>query len=90
MLKIERTGSDSKNVLTLTGHIGSDDVQTLKASMERAELPRVVDLAQVDLVNLDAVRFLAALEMRGIELRHCRPHVRAWINAERRRIDDLE
>ena len=90
MLKIERTHSDSKNVFTLTGRIGSDDVQTLKASMEQAELPCALDLSQVDLINLDAVRFLATLEMRGIELRNGRPHVRAWIDVERRRIGDLE
>ena len=90
MLKIERTGSDSKNVLTLIGRIGSNDVQALKASMEQAELPCAIDLTQVDLINLDAVRFLATLEMRGMELRNGRPHVRAWIDVERRRINDLE
>ena len=90
MLKIERTRSDSKHIFKLTGRIGSDDVQTLKVSMEQAELPCALDLAQVDLLNLDAVRFLATLEMRGIELRNGRPHVRAWIDVERRRISDLE
>jgi len=39
VLKIERTGSDSNDVLTLTGRIGSDDVQTLKASMDQGEFP---------------------------------------------------
>jgi len=90
VLKIERTRSDSKHIFKLTGRIGSDDVQTLKVSMEQAELPCALDLAQVDLLNLDAVRFLATLEMRGIELRNGRPHVRAWIDVERRRISDLE
>lgn len=90
MLKIERTGSDSNDVLTLTGRIASDDVQTLKASMDQGELPCAVDLTHVDLIDLDAVRFLAALEMRGIELRNGRSHVRAWIDVERRRISDLE
>jgi len=90
VLKIERTRGDSKDILTLSGRIGSDGVQTLKASMERSELPFALDLAQVDLINLDAVRFLAVLEMRGIELRNGRPHVRAWIDVERRRIGDLE
>ena len=90
MLKIERTLSNSENVFTLTGRIGSSDVQTLKASMEQSEMPSALDLAQVDLINLDAVRFLASLELRGIELRNGRPHVRAWINVERRRISDPE
>jgi len=90
VLKIERTLSNSENVFTLTGRIGSSDVQTLKASMEQSEMPSALDLAQVDLINLDAVRFLASLELRGIELRNGRPHVRAWINVERRRISDPE
>lgn len=90
VLKIEQTSRNSHSVLTLSGRLGSDDVQTLKACMEEADLPIALDLKQVHLVDLDAVRFLAALEKRGVELRNCRPHVRVWINAEMPRTGDLE
>jgi len=90
VLKIEKTRSALTNVLTLSGRISSDAVQTLKASLDDAQQPIALDLDQIDLINLDAARFLAALERGGIELRNCRPHVRAWIAAEKRRIGGLE
>jgi hypothetical protein len=74
----------------LSGRIGSDDVQTLKASMQDGRPVTALDLAQVHLVNLDAVRFLAECEQRGVELRNGRPHVRAWIFLEKPRVGDLE
>ena len=89
VLKIEQISSNSHRVLKLAGKIGSDDVQMLKAFIGDDEL-LALDLSQVQLVSLDAVRFLAALEKRGVELRDCRPHVRAWINAEKPHIGDLE
>ena len=89
VLKIEQTSSNPQRVLKLAGQIGSDDVQMLKACIDDDEL-LALDLSQVQLVNLDAVRFLAALEKRGVELRDCGPHVRAWITAEKPRIGDLE
>ncbi len=89
VLKIDTNVSGSNNVMVLSGRIGSDDVQTLKACMED-EPVTALDLSQVDLANLDAVRFLAACEKRGIELRDARPHLRAWIFVEKRRVGDLE
>jgi hypothetical protein len=89
VLMIEQTSSDVQRVLKLAGTIGSDGVQMLKACIGDDDL-RALDLSQVQLVDLDAVRFLAALERRGVELRDCRPHVRAWITAETPRIGDLE
>ena len=89
VLKIEQTASNSHRVLKLAGEIGSDGVQMLKACIDDGDL-LALDLSQVQLVNLDAVRFLASLEKRGVELRDCRPHVRAWISAETPHIGDLE
>lgn len=90
VLKIEQTLSGPRRVLKLAGHIESEDVQMLKACMEDTDRSLALDLNQVHLVNLDAVRFLAALERRGVELRNCSPHVRAWISAETPWIGDLE
>ena len=89
VLRIEQTSSDPETVLTLAGRIGSDDVQALKTYTEHFER-LTLDLDQVHLVNLDAVRFLAECETKGIELRNCRPHVRAWIYLEKPRIGDLD
>ena len=50
----------------------------------------LLELHQVRLVDLDAVRFLAAAERGGVELRHVPPFVRAWIQLERPNLSDLE
>ena len=86
VLKIERNVSGPRNVLMLSGRIGSDDVQTLKACMDDGERVTAIDLGQVHLANLDAVRFLAECDQRGVELLNGRPHVRVWIYAEKQRL----
>ena len=90
VLKVEQTSSETQVVLALSGRIESDEVQHLKAHLEAVGEPVALDLEQVRLVDLDAVRFLATCEKRGIELRKCRPHVRAWINLEKPAVGDLE
>ena len=89
-LRIEDVSSESETAWTLSGRITSGDVQRLKARIAEAREPIAFDLQQVRLVDLDAVRFLAAAERGGIELRHVPPFVRAWILLERRRLSDLE
>ncbi len=43
----------------------------------------MLDLDEVNLVDVDAVRFLMDTERAGIELRNCPPFIRAWIDRER-------
>ena len=89
VLKIERQVTSSGTILVLSGRVGSDDVQMLKACMDDGEPVIALDLAQVFLVNLDAVRFFAECEKRGIELRKCRPHLRAWVHIEKPRVGNV-
>jgi anti-anti-sigma regulatory factor len=42
--------------------------------------PVVLDLAEVTLVDRQAVRFLAAFDVRGIGLRNCSEFVREWMS----------
>jgi hypothetical protein len=42
--------------------------------------PVVLDLAEVTLVAREAVRFLAACDVRGIALRNCPGFVREWMS----------
>lgn len=90
ILKIEDVSSESGTALTLSGRIASRDVQQLKARLAEARGPVALELQQVRLVDLDAVRFLAAAERGGVELRHVPPFVRAWILLERANLSDLE
>ena len=73
----------------LSGRIESSNVQQLKAQIDGNEKV-VLDLAQVRIVDRDAVRFLADCERKGIELRDCPPFVRAWILSEKPRAGELQ
>ena len=43
-----------------------------------------LDLDDVTLADVDAVRFLVAAERQGIVLQHCASFIREWMSRERR------
>lgn len=82
VLKIDRSADGKCLVLRLFGRIQSEHLEQLKSEMERS--PEVaLDLQDVKLVDLDAVRFLVACEADGAELRNCSPYIREWIAKEK-------
>jgi anti-anti-sigma regulatory factor len=83
-LRVEISDRNEQLVFTLTGRIQAEQISDLKALL-RSETPGhhlVVDLADVRLVDRDAVRFLAELEAQGARLRNCSAYVREWICRE--------
>jgi len=90
VLRIEPAPNDSPTLLKLVGRIASPDVQELKALIAEMPNPVALDLQEVKLVDLDAVRFLAAVERGGLELRNLPPYVREWVLLERKRLGDSE
>ena len=90
VLRIEPAPNESPTLLKLVGRIASPDVQQLKALISEMPNPVALDLQEVERVDLDAVRFLAAVERGGLELRNLPPHVRAWVLLERARLGDSE
>jgi hypothetical protein len=82
-LRIE-TASDGKTAtLRLSGQIDLDHLAELEAELRRYRPRLVFDLAEATLVDREVVRFLAAREAQGIELRHCPRYIREWIHRER-------
>jgi hypothetical protein len=43
----------------------------------------VLELGEVSLVDVDAVRFLGNCESEGIQLLNCLAYIRKWIDRER-------
>lgn len=84
-LRIHRSVERGRAVFTLTGRIQAAQVPELLALL-RSELSAhqiVLDLAQVKLVDRDAVLFLALSETLGARLRNCSAYIRKWIDQER-------
>ncbi|MGH9426978.1 MAG: hypothetical protein ACRD2L_11835 [Terriglobia bacterium] len=59
------------------------DSWTVKAEIERCGSRVVLDLEEVDLVDVEAVRFLNACQSGGIGMLHCSAYIREWMLRER-------
>src|SRR5713101_5189526 len=78
-LKIERLLAR----IRLSGDFRSEHVDQVKAEIELCESPAVLDLEELDLVDVEGVRFLNACEAKGISVLHCSPYIREWMSRER-------
>jgi hypothetical protein len=56
-----------------------EHVSTIRELIERKSGGAAIDLEEVILVDRDVVNFLAAYELKGIELRNCPAFLRDWI-----------
>src|SRR6266404_4248893 len=84
-LKIERISGKRRTRIRLSGAFRSEHLDQMKAEIERGG-PRVaLDLEEVDLVDVEGVRFLNACEAEGISVLHCSPYIREWMSRERGR-----
>jgi ABC-type transporter Mla MlaB component len=82
-LKIDRSSEKQKTILRLSGRIDPEGVLELKRELEGVTENVALDLKEVIRVDLEAVRFLGACVVQGIELRNCPPYVSEWIRRER-------
>ena len=78
-LRIER--SDGR--IRLCGEFRIAHLAQVKSETERCESPVVVDLEEVNLFDLEGVRFLNACETKGISVVRCSPYIREWMLQER-------
>jgi len=85
--KIERVVTPSGFVVfRVSGRIDRAYVEVLQDLIENEKTPEgklALDLTQVTLVSLEAVRALTVAEANGIELRNCPAYVREWISQVR-------
>jgi hypothetical protein len=86
MLKIRRS-TNGKIVFTLSGRIEIEDVAELQRllALELSDRSLALDLADVTLVDREAVKFLAHCEGDSIQLENCPPYIREWIQREKPR-----
>ena len=82
-LKIEIASDGETATFRLCGQLNQDHLVELQAEVQRYRPRLVFDLAETTLVDLAAVRFLAAHEGDGVELRHCPRYIQEWIARER-------
>jgi hypothetical protein len=81
VLRIQRSQDGELVTYAVSGRIEEQNVAELERLLD-AE-PNVgsitFELREVNLVDRDAVRFLAACEERGVKLKNCPSYIRHWI-----------
>ncbi|HEY0321216.1 MAG TPA: hypothetical protein VGC66_09700 [Pyrinomonadaceae bacterium] len=55
----------------------------MEQQIRESESKIVLDLEEVNLVDVEAVRFLGSCEVEGVTLLNCSPYIRDWIGKER-------
>ena len=79
-LRIERVQARVR----LSGEFRSEHLDQVKAEIKLCDSPVVLDLEELDLVDVEAIRFLNACEAKGISVLNCSPYIREWMSRERR------
>src|SRR5580692_175887 len=82
-LKIERICGKRRTRIRLSGELRSEHLDQVKAEIERTGTRIILDLDDVDLVDVEGVRFLNACEADGISVLRCSPYIREWMLRER-------
>jgi hypothetical protein len=82
-LKIERICSKRRTRIRLSGELRSEHLDQVKAEIKRGGPQITLELKEVDLVDVDGVRFLNACEAKGIAVLCRSPYIREWMLRER-------
>jgi len=80
--RIDRRWTEKGLLLQISGRIASEDLEIVRTMLHGRRVV-AIELSEVELVDLDAVRLLAQAEVEGIELSNCPAYIREWIRKER-------
>lgn len=84
-LRIESVSDEHGTTIRLIGRMQAQHVEELKAQIGTSRARVLLDLEELSLVDIDAVRFLGTCQAAGIALVHCPPYINDWIAKERGR-----
>jgi len=82
-LKIEKYADENSTTLRLIGRMRAEHVPELEKQIRESKSKIVLDLEELNLVDVDGVRFLGRCEAAGVTLVNCCPYIRDWIGKER-------
>jgi len=82
-LKIEKYSDEYSTTIRLIGRMHAEHVPEMEKEIRGSESKIVLDLEELNLVDVEAVRFLGSCEAAGVTLVNCSPYIRDWIGKER-------
>ena len=81
-LRIVPEVREDGTTIRLIGRMRAEHVEHVRAEIAASRAPAALDLDELTLADVDAVRFLVTAERQGIVLHHCAPFIREWMNRE--------
>ena len=84
-LRIEPVSDEHGTTIRLIGRMQAQHVEELKAQIGARGARVVLDLGELSLVDVDAVRFLGTCQAGGISIVQCPSYIKDWIAKERGR-----
>ena len=84
-LKIRPVAGKDEIRIYLSGQLRSEQLDQLKSEVDRSGPSVTLDLEELDLVDIEGVRFLNACESTGVAILNCSPYIREWMLQERGR-----
>ena len=82
-LKIEKYSAGYSTTIRLIGRMRAEHLPELEKQIKESESKIALDLEELNLVDVEVVRFLGRCEVEGVTLLNCSPYIRDWIGKER-------
>jgi hypothetical protein len=81
--KIEKYLAGHGRTIRLIGRMRAEHLSELEKQIRESKSKIALDLEELDLVDVEAVRFLGMCETQGVTLLNCSAYIRDWIGKER-------
>jgi hypothetical protein len=81
--KNEKYRDGNSTTIRLIGRMRAEDLSELEKQIRESGSKIVLDLEELNLVDVEAIRFLGMCETQGVTLLNCSPYIRDWIGEER-------
>jgi hypothetical protein len=82
-LKIKQVREKHECRLCLSGALRCTNVVDLRAEIRQMGQPAILDLEEVNIVDIEGVRFLNECCTQGIQVVNCSPYIREWMLQEK-------
>jgi hypothetical protein len=83
MLRIECISDSDGTRFRLSGELRSAELPEIRTEIEKIMPQIVLDLVEINLVDFNAVRWLAACETAGFKVENVAPYIREWMRQEK-------
>lgn len=80
--RIDRVSTEQGLLLCISGRLTAEDLEIVRIELDGRHVVAVA-LAEVELVDREAVKLLAQAEANGVVLQNCPAYIREWITKER-------